>query len=236
MQVKPGIFRIQSVNQVIYAVACGGGYALVDCGDETELDNKLAALRGDGITPDQIRAVLITHFHWDHSGALAKLRELAPLQVVTHRHSIEPLTHTEPIDRNLVDHIVDDGDIVEVGEVRFHVHHLPGHTHDSVVYQWGQELFVGDITFEWAGIGWMDVHWGSCVPQYKESLNRLLGLRPATLYPGHGNPCALSEYSISRAIDNLEILAKIDGSPIMMGKPTPLRPMTDPRQTIRIEA
>ncbi len=88
-----------------------------------------------------------------------------------------------------------------------------------MAYQWGQEIFIGDITFEWAGIGWMDVHWGSCVPQYKESLNRLLGLRPATLYPGHGGLCTLSEYSITHAIGNLDILSKIDGSPIMMGNP-----------------
>ncbi len=228
MQVKPGIFRVQSINQVIYALDCGGAYALVDCGDETELENKLAALRADGISPDHIVAVLLTHFHWDHSGALAKLRELVPLQVVAHRHSIEPLTHTEPLDRNLVDHTVDDGDIIEIGTTRLHVYHLPGHTHDSVAYQWGQELFIGDITFEWAGIGWMDVHWGSCVSQYKDSLNRMLSLRPATLYPGHGGMCTLSEYSIAHAIGNLDILEKIDGSPIDDGETRPPPPHDRP--------
>jgi len=234
VQVKPGIYRIQSVNQVMYALDCGGAYVLVDCGDEKELDNKLAALRGDGINPEDLAAVLVTHFHWDHCGALAKLREAACLKVVTHRHSVEPLTHTEPLDRSLVDYTVDDGDIIEVGKLRFTVHHLPGHTHDSVVYQTGQELFIGDITFEWGGIGWMDVHWGSCVAQYKESLNRLLGLRPATLYPGHGGVCALSEYSISHALTNLDILEKVDGSPIMMGTPAPLRPATEAREVVRI--
>jgi glyoxylase-like metal-dependent hydrolase (beta-lactamase superfamily II) len=154
--------------------------------------------------------------------------------VIAHRHSIEPLTHTEPLDRNLVDYTVDDGDTVEIGDLALRVHHLPGHTHDSVVYQLAQDLFVGDITFEWGGIGWMDVHWGSCVAQYKASLNRLLSLRPATLYPGHGGPCSLSEYSINRAVTSLDILEKIDGSPIMMGQPAPTRDPKEARETLRI--
>lgn len=234
MEIKPGLYRIQSINQVMYALDCGGKYALIDIGDETELSNKLALLEADGILPENIGAVLVTHFHWDHCGALAKLRELAPVKIVTHRHSIEPLTHTEPIDRSLVDFTVDNGDTIELGSARLRVHHFPGHTHDSVVYQHCQDLFVGDITFEWAGIGWMDFHWGSCVAQYKESLNKLLALRPATLYPGHGGVCTLSEYSINRALTHLDILEKVDGSPIMMGKPAPLRDPKEAPQVVRV--
>lgn len=53
MQIKPGLHRIQSLNQVIYALDCGRGYVLVDVGDEKELDNKLAALREDGIATER---------------------------------------------------------------------------------------------------------------------------------------------------------------------------------------
>ncbi len=235
MEIKPGLHRIQSLNQVIYALDCGGAYLLVDVGDEKELDHKLAALREDGIAPDQLAAVLITHFHDDHCGALAKLRGLAQPKVVAHRLSVEPATMLPPIPHELVDHTVDDGDTVAVGSLTFRVHHLPGHTHDSVAYQLGQDLFIGDITFEWAGVGWMDIHWGSCVWQYKESLNRLLALAPATLYPGHGGPCALSEASIYRAQNTLDILEKIDGSPLMIGQPAPTRDPAAPPQIVRIK-
>jgi len=234
MEIKPGLYRIQSLNQVIYALDCGGAYVLVDVGDEKELDNKLAALKADGIAPEQIVAVLITHFHDDHCGALAKLRRICAPKVATHRLSVEPATTLPPIPRELVDYTVDDGDTVEVGSLSFRVHHLPGHTHDSVVYQSGQDLFIGDITFEWAGVGWMDIHWGSCIWQYKESLNKLLALAPATLYPGHGGPCALSEASIYRAQNTLDILEKIDGSPLMIGQPAPTRGAEEVRQVVRI--
>lgn len=223
MRIKPGLHRLQSLNQVIYALDCGRGYALVDVGDEKELDHKLAALRDDGIAPEQIVAVLITHFHDDHCGGLAKLRALTAPKVVTHRLSVEPVTLLPPIPRELVDYTVEDGDTLEIGTLHFQVHHLPGHTHDSVAYQLGEDLFIGDITFEWAGVGWMDIHWGSCVRQYHESLSKLLALAPATLYPGHGGPCALSEASILRAQNTLDILEKMDGSPLMIGQPAATR-------------
>jgi glyoxylase-like metal-dependent hydrolase (beta-lactamase superfamily II) len=240
MEIRPGLHRVQSINQVIYALDSGQGYVLVDVGDEKELDNKLAALKDDGIAPEQIAAVLITHFHDDHCGALAKLRALAHPKVVTHRLSIAPATLLPPIPRGLVDYTVDDGDTVEIGSLAFRVHHLPGHTHDSVVYQLpsaspsASDLFVGDLTFEWAGVGWMDIHWGSCLWQYKESLTKLLTLAPATLYPGHGGPCALSEASIYRAQNTLDILEKIDGSPLMIGQPAKKRGEGEGRETIRI--
>jgi glyoxylase-like metal-dependent hydrolase (beta-lactamase superfamily II) len=130
---------------------------------------------------------------------------------------------------------VDDGDTVEIGGRKFTVHHLPGHTHDSVAYQLDRDMFVGDITFEWAGVGWMDIHWGSCVWQYRESLSKLLAMAPATLYPGHGGPCALSETSIYKALNTLDILEKMDGSPLMIGEPAPVRSADEPRRTVVVE-
>ena len=235
MKLKRGIHRIQSINQVIYALDCGGKYALVDVGDAGEWETKRELLAADGITPDQIGAVLITHFHGDHCGALAKVRAEAKAKVITHELSIQRATQERPIKKELVDETVGDGDTIQLGKVSLTVHHLPGHTHDSVVYQMGHDLFVGDITFEWAGIGWMDIHWGSCVPQYRDSLNRLREMRPATLFPGHGGPCALSDDSIYRALNTLDILSKIDGSPLMIGRPAAMRSADAPRRTVRVK-
>ncbi len=234
MQIDSGLFHIRSSNQVIYAVDCGGRYALIDVGDESELDRKLALLRAEGIGPEQCAAVLITHFHGDHCGALAKLRGLTPVKVITHRLSVEPVTDVPPIDRVLVDETVDEGDTIEIGTRRFLVHHLPGHTPDSIAYQLDRRFFVGDITFEWAGIGWMDIHWGSCVSQYRESLNRLLALEPEVICPGHGHACALTPEMINRALGNLDILEKMDGSPLMVGRPAPVRGAGEARRTVRV--
>ncbi len=239
MEVVPGIYRVQSGNEVIYALACGeGSYALVDVGSEPELPAKLEELRKDGIDPKHVSAVLITHFHHDHCGALPRLRQQAPARVVTHRLSVEKPAYcvaVPGIPKELVDYTVEDGDQVEIGNLALLVRHLPGHTPDSVAWQLGQDFFVGDITFDWGGVGWMDAHWGSCVADYRSSLQHLLRLKPAMLYPGHGQPVAMTRELLDKALANLTNLAEADGSPInYIGHAAPRRRSDSPPKTIRL--
>ena len=146
MEVAPGIYRVQSGNEVIYALACGEGcYALIDVGSEPELPAKLEELGKDGIDPKHVGAVFITHFHHDHCGALPRLRQQAPARVVTHRLSVEKPSYcvaVPGIPKELVDYTVDDGDQVEIGNLALVVRHLPGHTPDSVAWQLGQDFFA----------------------------------------------------------------------------------------------
>jgi len=228
MEVASGVYRAQSDNEVIYALACGNGcYALVDVGSEPQLSAKLEQLAKQGIGPKHVGAVLVTHFHDDHCGALARLRGESPARVVTHRLSVEKPTYciaAPGIPRELVDYTVEDGDTVEIGDLSLLVRHLPGHTPDSVAWQLGQDFFVGDVTFDWGGVGWMDVHWGSCVADYRTSLHHLYRLKPAMLYPGHGQPVAMTRELLEKALANLERLAEADGSPInYLGHAAPRR-------------
>ena len=238
MEVGPGIHRIASDNEVIYALDCGGAYALVDIGSERQLDAKLEQLRAKDIELEQIAALFITHNHDDHCGALARVRARIPARVVCHRLSVEKLAHCiamPPLASDLVDYTVDDGDRVEVGKLTLQVHHLPGHTPDSVAWQLGKDFFIGDITFEWGGVGWMDVHWGSCVADYRASLQRLFRLGPAMLYPGHGNPVPMSRGLLDKALANLNHLAEADGSPInYLGRPARRRSGDEQAKIIRL--
>jgi len=241
MQVAPGIHRIETGNEVVYAVGCGGGTcALVDVGSGPQFPAKVEELAKDGMELKAIAAVFITHFHDDHCGAVARLREQSPARVVTHRLSVEKLPQcvaVPPIPRELVDYTVDDGDTVEVGDLTLQVHHLPGHTPDSTAWQLGKDFFVGDITFEWGGVGWMDVHWGSCVADYRGSLQQLFRLKPAMLYPGHGNPVPMTRDLLDKALANLNKLAEADGSPLdHIGHPAPRRRLDDLAKIIRLSA
>jgi len=238
MQVGPGIWRAESAGEVVYALDCGGGYGLVDVGSAPALPAKLEQLREDGIDPAKIAAVLVTHNHQDHAGALARLRaELSP-RVITHRLCVEHLGYccaVSPIDRELVDYTVDEGDAVEVGETALQVYHLPGHTPDSIAWQRDQDLFVGDIIFCDGGIGWMDVHWGSCVSDYRASLLRLQRLRFRNFYPGHRECGPITRATIDEALKRLSYLAEADGSPIgHLGHVAPRRSPDEPAKSIRL--
>lgn len=239
MEAAPGIHRIQTGNEVIYAIGCGEGTcALVDVGSRPQFPAKVEELQKNGIELKDVAAVFITHFHEDHCGALARLREQSSARVVTHRLSVEKLPHcvaVTPIPKEMVDYTVDDGDTVEIGDLTLQVHHLPGHTPDSTAWQLGKDFFIGDITFDWGGVGWMDVHWGSCVGDYRASLQQLYRLRPAMLYPGHGDPVPMSRDLLDKALASLNKLAEADGSPLdHIGHPAPRRSSDDLAKTIRL--
>jgi len=238
MKVASGIFRAESRNEVIYALDCGGAYGLIDAGGQAGLSAKLGQLASDGVDFDKIAAVFVTHCHEDHAGAIPKLRADRPLRVVAHRLSVEHLRHCPaytPIDSDLVDYTVDQGDTVEIGDLVLQVHHLPGHTPDSVAWQLGENLFVGDLLRCDGTIGWMDVHWGSCVADYRSSLQRLLRMKVTNIYPGRGECGPFTPEAVESALHRLNALTEADGNLLVSaGRPAPRRAPETPAKIVRL--
>jgi glyoxylase-like metal-dependent hydrolase (beta-lactamase superfamily II) len=119
----------------------------------------------------QVTAILVTHRHLDH---LPAARPLA-------QHTGAPLLgHPDlpGVDRPLVDG--------ETGFGRLRALETPGHTDDSLCF-WDPDegaLFTGDLV---AGAGTVIVgEERGALGRYMASLERLRGLAPRTIYPGHG--------------------------------------------------
>jgi glyoxylase-like metal-dependent hydrolase (beta-lactamase superfamily II) len=125
-----------------------------------------------------VRRVLTTHGHWDHIQAVTAARD-AGIDV-----------GVGPADAGMLpgyDFVVADGDVIEVGDLRLHALHTPGHTPGSVCFTlagW-PILFSGDTLFP-GGPG------ATQSPRAFEEIirsldNRLLPLPEDTLVlPGHG--------------------------------------------------
>ena len=85
-------------------------------------------------------AILITHAHPDHIGALDAMR--AALQVPVMAHPGSTLLKA--------DRWLEGGDVVQIGQHTLGVYHTPGHTSDSVCYslEGDNRVLVGDAIFE----------------------------------------------------------------------------------------
>ncbi|MEU1519089.1 MBL fold metallo-hydrolase [Streptomyces sp. NPDC005811] len=84
-----------------------------------------------------------------------------------------------------------DGDVIDLGDRRLTVLHLPGHSPGSVALFEPETgaLFSGDVVYDLQeGEELLDAIDGANVPDYVDSLNRLADLPVTVVHPGHGEP------------------------------------------------
>lgn len=137
----------------------------------------------------KVELILETHAHADHLSAGAWLRERcgAPLAIGagiievqrTFKRSLA-LGDEFVADGTQFDRLLRDGDMLRLGALELRVIATPGHTPDSVAYQVGDALFVGDTLFApAAGTARCDFPGGSAAMLYR-SIRRLYELPEST--------------------------------------------------------
>ena len=135
------------------------------------LDEKNLALKG----------ILLTHGHFDHIFKLKELREQTGAPVYVHELDAEMLTDANKnayrtfmgMDFTVgkADILLNDGDVIQLGDEVIKVIHTPGHTRGSVCYDTGDSLLSGDTIFA-EGFGRYDLYGGD-VNALKSSLQVL---------------------------------------------------------------
>ena len=119
---------------VLRCKATGEG-VLIDAANEHELLLELCEQLG-------VKRVLETHGHWDHIQAIPAMRE-AGYEVAVTRADAPRLVDVG------YDVFLDDKEVVEIGRMRLHTIHNPGHTEGSISFQVANTplLFTGDTLF-----------------------------------------------------------------------------------------
>ena len=121
----------------VFVVRCRrtGEAVLIDAANEHE--RLLEMCRGLGV-----RRVLETHGHWDHIQAIPAMRE-AGYEVAVTALDAPRLKDVG------YDIFLDDKEVVEVGRMRLHAIHTPGHTEGSICFRVENTplLFTGDTLF-----------------------------------------------------------------------------------------
>ena len=151
--------------------------ALIDPGDESNAI--LDYLEANKLT---CKVILLTHGHFDHVGAVKPLLEETGAQLYMNKADCGawPNGFEAPEGTKFLS----DGDVIEVGALRFEVLATPGHTPGGVSYVCGEALFTGDTLFA-GSCGRTDLPGGD-MQQELLSLKRL-GSLPGDyeVYPGH---------------------------------------------------
>lgn len=156
---------------------------VVDPGAEG--DKIREALKGRSVA-----AVLLTHGHFDHTGAL---EDFADRPIYIHQLDSMMLGDTyyrfdgtsgslkpRPESTNFLL----DGQTLSLAGIDMEVLHTPGHTRGSVCFKMGKELLTGDTLFK-GDYGRTDLPGGS-PEQMRTSLRRLFTLSGCHVMPGHG--------------------------------------------------
>ncbi len=127
--------------------------ALVDAGNDVQAKAILAELSRRGLGPDDVKVILLTHGHSDHTGGIAKFSNAQVMALAAEVDVVEgrssgggPILRFRPprptgirLSRTL-----QDGEVVQLGSFRVRVFALPGHTPGSAAYAIGENLFLGD--------------------------------------------------------------------------------------------
>jgi hydroxyacylglutathione hydrolase len=152
----------------------------------------LEAVRQHDLTVD---AVVVTHGHWDHLGAVRDLRQRTGAPFLAPAGDVEMIrgASTSALLMGVYippppdpDRTIGDGDVVEAGTVRLQVRAAPGHTPGHIILVGPGLAFVGDVIFA-GSVGRTDLPGGDWDTLRQTLLAVILSLPDdTTLYPGHG--------------------------------------------------
>ncbi len=154
--------------------------AVVDPGDQA--DRILAQAQADGV---ELKLILLTHAHYDHTTGVAGIHKALPhIPVYLHPADIARLGTPVFPALGMDPTPYDDGDVVKVGDIDVQVLHTPGHTPGGVCLMAGDALFTGDTLFQ-GSMGRTDLPGGS-YEEIMASLARLARLPgDFQVLPGH---------------------------------------------------
>ncbi|MCG3089064.1 MBL fold metallo-hydrolase [Sporosarcina cyprini] len=168
---------------------------LFDPGEEA--DKIVKIVQDAKLTPI---AILLTHAHFDHIGAVDEIRERYNIPVYLHK--AEAAWMNDPslngsarypglprIVNRPADHLLSEEGELRVGSFTMEIRHVPGHSPGSVLYSFPEERFaiVGDTLFQ-RSVGRTDLPGGDTKTLLNSIHTKILTLDPdCFLFPGHGS-------------------------------------------------
>lgn len=145
----------------------------------------------------QVKTILNTHGHYDHTQANDAVREKTGAPLAIHIDDADILAVPEKVSARMMvkanpckapEILLHNGDVISFGKYELQVIYTPGHTKGGCCFYEPNEkvCFTGDTLFK-NGVGRTDLYGGS-YPNLMNSIRQRLQKLPddVTIYPGHG--------------------------------------------------
>jgi glyoxylase-like metal-dependent hydrolase (beta-lactamase superfamily II) len=185
------MFTVGPVAENAFLVRAQGASTaiMVDPGDEA--DRLLHAVDELGVTLD---AILLTHTHFDHVGAVAPVAKATGAPVYCPKIEVPvladimrfvPWPGIGPFESYDADETVEGGEHLTLAGLEIDVHFTPGHSPGHVTYAIDDALFSGDVLFQ-GSVGRTDLPGGDW-PTLARSIQSLVDAYPdeTRVHPGH---------------------------------------------------
>jgi glyoxylase-like metal-dependent hydrolase (beta-lactamase superfamily II) len=174
-----------------YVLTCADGRLLIDSGWPGTLPRLVGELKRKGVPPDEIRHLLVTHFHPDHAGLTQELKDRGAQLILMHSQvDFVPRlgAYYRPKNYPYVEIRAAGNVVLSFAESRGHLRRLgldgeivatPGHTEDSVTLILDEgAAFTGDLAPR------------NLLPEddlvSRQSWDRIYEHRVTRIYPAHG--------------------------------------------------
>ena len=143
-QIIENLYGVGSFDLSVFLITTDDGHILINTGlrDSTQMIRE--NIESLGFRLEDVKILLAQQAHWDHTAALAEIKEITGAEIWATVRDARVLEDGgfsdphfggresfQPVD---VDRIIRDGEIIRLGELELTVHHHPGHTEGSSSY------------------------------------------------------------------------------------------------------
>jgi hydroxyacylglutathione hydrolase len=189
---------------------------MIDPGEEPQ--RLLSAAAALGV---QIEAILITHCHFDHVGAVAPVARASGAPVYCPQIELGVLADIMkwtmpgfgPFESYEAEHSVAGGEHLRLADLDIEVLFTPGHSPGHVTYAFDGALLSGDVLFE-GSVGRVDLpggDWGTLERSIGTLMERFE--RDTVVYPGHMGVTTLGrEWDANPFLSELRVAAQAPAS------------------------
>ncbi len=207
-EIARGIYAIDGLKMGrSYLVEGHDGLALIDTSSKSASSGILAAISAIGRRPEDLRTIVATHYHFDHTGNVGTLVERSGAQLCVHEDDVPYVEARSPWPPSKgligpllnkfapeqfslkVDRALQDGDLLPFAG-GLQVIHAPGHTpgHIALYAKEHRTLFAGDALMNVGGLRLPMSMSSHDMEQARRSVRRLVELDFDIALPGHGAP------------------------------------------------